>query len=1044
MIIDHSAREQALNPTQSLIVRAPAGSGKTSLLIQRFLNLLNGHVEHPNEIYALTFTLKACEEMKERIHQALNTPSELSNSILKLDEKFQWGLKNNLEQLNIMTLDALSNQIHQHSDHPLSSLDPSLYPNLIYQEACEELILNTRSQDAIETLIQPLGYDAGRLNQLLCYLLGKRDQWMPYLASQEKLIDVLSNHINLIREHLTTQCQLTIPKNIQPQWLELLTSFINHESMPDITPSLLFNSSNSDEWSKLGHWLLTAKGEFKKRLTKNEGFLPQNKELKESALSWIEMSKGYFLDKKLSQLIHAPNLEELQECKNFYQALTSILPELCAYLFMSMKKNQAIDFIEINSSSMQQLQENPDIQIMLNSKVRHLLIDEFQDTSQTHYQLIEQLTNHFEPHKTVFIVGDPMQSIYRFRQADVGLYLKTFEKGLTQKDLKPVTLQCNFRSSPNIVEFNNHVFKNLFPSSTHINTAAVSFSKAVPENTSPGTVNIHRTPKDFQAQLVSKILKSSDIKGDIAILAKTRKHLNEIALELEKENISYQGVELSPLTSQPLIQDLLSLNQSLTDHGNKLSWLSVLRSPFVGLSINDIHTISQCDITHYPSQLPNILGLSNDAKHRLEYLLEKLNQVLKTPLLFTRVERLKEAMIQLEIEHYYDETQQQHLPSFFETIHTVEMEGQWHQIEKYLESSWANYTNDSNIHLMTIHKSKGLEFDHVILTHLDRKNMQDKAPLIYWDDYHNDQQNLPLLFPGHVGNTNAQFMKKLNKDKDIEESKRLFYVALTRCKYHLHVLQPYQNDVPKGTWSEWLEDSIQSLPEHSIIEHTHTFTQNTITPVDEECLITLQPELKINHHTLENHSSTSLKWEEQGASLGTLIHEAFHECQSKHILYQEFITYIENKLLWQTLSSFEVIKWNKMKKSLPFDPYLQWILNPFHSKTETQFSYLDQKRVRSIRLDKLMIHNNHAWIIDIKTEDVSSIMDICTETVQKHDEQLSLYAHIIKQAYPFITTVQLVIYYPVNGQCLHWDSSLKKPSHLSLEALDFSSNQELA
>ncbi len=102
-----------------------------------------------------------------------------------------------------------------------------------------------------------------------------------------------------------------------------------------------------------------------------------------------------------------------------------------------------------------------DLALALGQRIRHILVDEFQDTSYTQFELLEKLTAGWEPGdgRTLFLVGDPMQSIYRFRQADVSLFLKARLEGIGAIRLEPLTLSVNFRSRPEIVEWVNRTFR---------------------------------------------------------------------------------------------------------------------------------------------------------------------------------------------------------------------------------------------------------------------------------------------------------------------------------------------------------------------------------------------------------------------------------------------------------------------------------------------------------------------------------------------------------------------------------------------------------
>ena len=200
-IPDLHARQSALDITQSFLVQAPAGSGKTELLPQRFLKLL-AYVETPEEIIAIPFTNKAAAEMRSRIIAALEKAETLlepesthekstwtlAKTVLKQSQLKNWHLREHPNRLRILTMDALSLQIAQKL--PISSklgaqLDIADDPQPLYQEAAKMILLAPPKEapwlEDIKTLLLYLDNDYYRLESLLVTLLSKRDQWLPLM-----------------------------------------------------------------------------------------------------------------------------------------------------------------------------------------------------------------------------------------------------------------------------------------------------------------------------------------------------------------------------------------------------------------------------------------------------------------------------------------------------------------------------------------------------------------------------------------------------------------------------------------------------------------------------------------------------------------------------------------------------------------------------------------------------------------------------------------------------------------------------------------------
>ena len=170
----------------------------------------------------------------------------------------------------------------------------------------------------------------------------------------------------------------------------------------------------------------------------------------------------------LDGLRHLPDAGYSEAQWEVLDALFTVLPHAVAELRVIFGERGVVDFTEISGAALLALgtPENPtDLALTLGHRIEHLLIDEFQDTSRTQEQLVRALTAGWDgaDGRTLFLVGDPMQSVYRFRQADVGIFLSIRERGLNALELQPATLAVNFRSSPEVVEWINRTFAGVFP-----------------------------------------------------------------------------------------------------------------------------------------------------------------------------------------------------------------------------------------------------------------------------------------------------------------------------------------------------------------------------------------------------------------------------------------------------------------------------------------------------------------------------------------------------------------------------------------------------
>ena len=311
--------------------------------------------------------------------------------------------------------------------------------------------------------------------------------------------------------------------------------------------------------------------------------------------------------------------------------LLNTLPLLVANLMLEFKEHSLIDFPELNIRALGSLgsENNPtDLSLLMDYKINHILIDEFQDTSKNHFQLIEKLTLGWDAsdNKTIFIVGDPMQSIYKFRDANVGLFMHVQEHGINNLLLQSLTLSSNFRSHANLINWCNSIFEPSFPSQNNCDKGAVAFcaSNSTINTKQPTQIKVFvSNNQQIEAQHVVNIVKKQlqiNPNSSIAILARARNQLTQTISALQTENIPFIANDIDHLASKSIIQDLLALTRAIVDPTDQLAWFAILRAPWCGLLLKDLLVISKAcadsTILHCMQNLPK--ELSSDGRARLE------------------------------------------------------------------------------------------------------------------------------------------------------------------------------------------------------------------------------------------------------------------------------------------------------------------------------------------------------------------------------------------------------------------------------------------
>ena len=650
---DDDNRKLALNLT-SFIVEAPAGAGKTELLTQRYLRLL-AVVDEPEEIVALTFSNKATAEMRNRILLSLENAQNLSAEFIANLAPHQlitrglattalnrasikgWNLLNQPARLRIMTIDALCSSLARQM--PLLSRfggQPAVSDNAEahYIEAarrCMAGILNeTAFDDVVTTALRYMDNDAEKLGQLLANMLAKRDQWLPLVGRHTQLeSDEISQHIEAALNYLIEQDLQQVAAVITPKLQNMLMPLAHFSSsnlagshpinlLSDWDFNLAANVEDLPLWLALAQLLLTKDGNLRKRLTIAEGFPSgENKAEKDQ----FKLQKDAFFElmanhpelETISAIRKLPDTADMPDNNATILAISKLLQLATAHLWGVFQAANEVDFVQIAASAslaLGDIESNEgvtDLALKLDYRISHLLIDEFQDTSPVQMSLIKQLIQGWEANfaddnngdgRTLFCVGDPMQSIYRFRKADVSLFLEASTQGIGHLKLTPLRLSLNNRSRPAIITWINQAFNSVFPAVDSTETGAISyrpFIAKLPSVADEG-VEIHpvvfnaeiesASAKIVEARVVAALIASERAKNKnvkIAVLVRSRSHLRELVSEIKRNyaDIKFQAVEIEELSNRQSVQDALSLTHALLQRADRVHWLSIFRAPSV-------------------------------------------------------------------------------------------------------------------------------------------------------------------------------------------------------------------------------------------------------------------------------------------------------------------------------------------------------------------------------------------------------------------------------------------------------------------------------
>jgi len=848
-ITDLALRAEALAHDRSFIVQAPAGSGKTELLTQRYLKMLT-QVESPEEILAVTFTRKAAAEMRNRIINAIYPPPDakprreetiiLADEVQRRDRELGWQLERHPARMRIRTLDSVNAWLS--ATAPLvgqgGSTTVSEDPAELYREAAlrtvEEVTASGTAGSAVRSLLMHLDNRSDRLVQLLMRMMARRDQWLDFVVEMRKghknlawareelegcLYDLVglelqaaNNYLNAsqrvqLAELLNYAANNLVAANPESPWVDgcTLTEF------PDPDPGQLC------VWKLVGELLLTRKAEFRKIVNKNQGFPAgkgQQKNRKDHLLALIDsISEQAGAADAFGSLQLLPEPRYTDEQWATLESLLEVLQVAAAQLMVVFAERAQADYPAVAQGAIKALVDDDaptDLALRLDYSIRHILIDEFQDTSSAQLKLLTALTAGWQEGdgRTLFVVGDPMQSIYRFRKAEVGLFLELQRDGLPNLKLKAITLETNFRSDPEVMKWVNRVFAKVMPATDDLTSGAVKYAPgtaACIEDPDAG-VTLHALVKPSRvdeaeqiATLVHETLTKWPDKS-IGILVRSRAHAGLIVPALRKQNISFSGTALENTIKTPVVQDLLCLTRALSHRADRTAWLGLLRAPWCGLSLADLEALVGSDMHACIWDLliakDATVRMSTDGQARVARVHAVIAPVFERRGSLALRDLVEGVWVQLGGPAFLHEpVDSGRAASFFGVLDQVDVGGDCadaFHLHQQIADQLTVEEEAAKVSLLTIHKAKGLQFDTVILPALEAGTRVDDKPVLAWQEVVRPDGSpglviAPMEGMGEQKDAIFELARRLNKTQDSYERDRLLYVAVTRTRSRLHL-----------------------------------------------------------------------------------------------------------------------------------------------------------------------------------------------------------------------------------------------------------------
>lgn len=1102
--VDSKARAEALDVTRSFLVQAPAGSGKTELLIRRYLALL-ATAERPEQIVAITFTRKAAAEMLGRILDALNSAcgercedehkrqtQELARAVLQRDERQSWGLLRNPGRLRVETIDALCGEIVRSS--PLAAgvvgtIEEDARPR--YEEAARRAVRELASDDAatsnaLRCLLLHLDGELDTLHHLIAEMLQKRDQWRRYLPNDGDPADLrerLEQALHSTVSRMLREVRNAMPRKHKKELLRLakfaggharnneaLAAWMDFHDLPGTEPD------DRDAWLALRALLLKSDGDWRTSVDRRNGFPAEWSKEKQAMESLLAQLNG---EERLSQALGdlrklPPNSYDDAQWE-VAQALFRVLPASVAHLRDVFAEYGVCDFGEVAAGALAALRASTH-----DHGVRHLMVDEYQDTSVTQQELLEQLIRDWRDGegRTIFLVGDPMQSIYAFRQAEVGLFLKAQQSGCIGKlPLTALRLERNFRSSATVVKWVNTAFEQIFTREQDANKGAVSYAPMAEAQPAGPKVEVHAfletaagpSSAQSEAERVGQIIQQTRMRtpeAKVAILVSARAHLHAIVPELVKRGLRFRGVEIQPLAEVQVVRDLQSLTRALLHPADRIAWLALLRGPWCGLGLRDLQLLCG-DFDERRACVPELVSrkssqLSQPGQQRLARLKRVMAAAEQQRGRMPLSQLIEGTWLALGGPACVNAAQVEDAATYFRALAALEHAGDiasLSALEERLGQLFAapDPLADGRLQIMTIHKAKGLEFDVVIVPQLARRAPDDDESLLLWHEHAGEEAPELLLAPlegkGEDDDALYGYLAHVQRERRREETKRVLYVACTRAKTSLHLMGAAQldrnGDVKRPNKTSLLaylwpvvERDFQKAAQSAAPQQPQLFQiaagalGATLHRLRLDWQLPAAPPTVQGAQPLprsaEAKAEITFEWaSDLRRQVGTVIHEFLQRIAREGLEHWSAGGIAdEREVIMAALRSAGVAEANAAQaleevehalRNTLADPRGRWCLAQHEEcETEAGVSGMLHGGLHHIRIDRTFVHEGTRWIIDYKTgtREGSGLEAFLDNEARRYREQLATYAELFRQIDG--RPLRIGLYFPANGGWREW------------------------
>jgi ATP-dependent helicase/nuclease subunit A len=699
-----------------------------------------------------------------------------------------------------------------------------------YEEAARRALAHEGEDEFGAAVERVLALDDQRWSKLvglIAQMLPSRDRWLPLLAGNLRAASSLDeSQLSAIRAHFDQDLRLLITRTLlraqeiigaerlqaagrlmQGAAQRLGSEAPHLAACGENAGPLRAEADDAARWRGLALTVLTADGKkIRGRVTNREGF-PTGCAEKSDMTDLLQELGGLDRGREILdelRLLPQPAYSDEQWVR--VRDVAQVLVLAAAELDGVFREQGGVDFPAVSIAALRALgSEAPtDLALRLDYRLQHILVDEFQDTSAAQLELVRLLTAGWQAGdgRSAFCVGDPMQSIYGFREAEVRAFLELAEEGIGEVRFDVQRLQTNFRSSRPVVEWINDCFSRLMPRDDDRQRGAIAFRPSQPSSQHSqggqdavqlqGFADRQQESDAIAAGIEAELHAHPD--WQVAVLVRAKSHAAQIAVSLRARGIAFRAVDIEPLQDRAVVRDIIMLTRALLHFGDRIAWLALLRGPWVGLELADLLLLARAHPLIWDSLQDEALlqQISPAARTRCLRLRETLlaAQRVRNETSLTRwIERTWLCLGGPSCVLHHSELAL--ADTVFSRLRDLEERGlpDVAVLQESFADLFADGGSSGSVQIMTIHRAKGLEFDFVILPALNRISPPNRGQLLLSHQFaRTGREGMVMAARPPVGADRDglfEFLRRQQRDATQLEAQRLLYVACTRAKSKL-------------------------------------------------------------------------------------------------------------------------------------------------------------------------------------------------------------------------------------------------------------------